>query len=58
MQPGGSLRASRKIESGAGTKLNARNASRASGSISREKSGWRSSAFSSDANESDLAVWR
>ena len=51
MWPAGSLRASLKIVSGAGIELKARNASSASGSISREKPGWRSSALSSEAKE-------
>ena len=41
----------RKIVSGAGTKLKARNASSASRSISREKPGWRRSALSSEPKE-------
>jgi hypothetical protein len=37
--------------SGEGMELKARNDSSASGSISREKPGWRSSALSSEAKE-------
>ena len=49
--PAGSLRACSKIVSGAGIELKARNASRASGSRSRENPGCRSSAFSSEPKE-------